>query len=647
MLDNLKLGYGGTQQEMYRLLTDAKKLDETFDAEFSLSAKGTLEAEFADIIEAIHIVQENMGITGATADEAASTISGSLAMTKAAWKNLLVGIADPEQDMGKLTENLITSIVKAAENIIPRAGEIVQGIGGAFSELAPMIGESFQEHITPLIGDALSQALDVVGIEISGEEITKKLNSAFSNVANDVGKGLSTVQQVISDNKEEISSLASEITELLGGIGTSAKEALSDVDWSAVFGGLLEVSGTVVGEANDIWAEFEKAGEKIKATFDGTDWGEVFSGLKEAAKEAIEGLGDIGAESVAAAGNIVADFTEALNVVVDSAQTDGSIANKITEFLKGQFTKGIDDLHLTADVIEAMFDDSVNIDGGEIIHQLLEKAFSSPSSITQSAGLVSAAGLISTEIVTAVKNAFNNPEVDQLAEDFSGRIKAALTGDPYPTPKLDFSPAIDAAKSAWASIVSMFSGGISVPVTYVVSEDKTTTPGQSTGRTTPRGNQILVRDESTITMASDSDVEKRKQAAINQANAEAANKKAAEAAAAEYAKNKANTSNTKKNAKGAILNRATIFGKVGETYQIGGEAGAEAVAPIETLQNYVSTAVAEVMAGQNAATAEAFAMSANAIVTRLETLADEIADAMGRTRISINGREFGRLVREV
>ena len=89
MLDNLKLGYGGTQQEMYRLLSRAKELDETFDAEFSLSAKGTLEAEFADIIEAIHIVQKDMGITGSTADEAASTISGSLSMTKAAWENLL------------------------------------------------------------------------------------------------------------------------------------------------------------------------------------------------------------------------------------------------------------------------------------------------------------------------------------------------------------------------------------------------------------------------------------------------------------------------------------------------------------------------------------------------------------------------------
>ena len=82
MLDNLKLGYGGTQQEMYRLMEDAKKLDSSFDAVFSIDKKGHLEADFNDIVQAIHIVQTEMGITGTTALEASTTISGNINMIK-------------------------------------------------------------------------------------------------------------------------------------------------------------------------------------------------------------------------------------------------------------------------------------------------------------------------------------------------------------------------------------------------------------------------------------------------------------------------------------------------------------------------------------------------------------------------------------
>jgi hypothetical protein len=107
------------------------------------------------------------------------------------------------------------------------------------------------------------------------------------------------------------------------------------------------------------------------------------------------------------------------------------------------------------------------------------------------------------------------------------------------------------------------------------------------------------------------------------------------------------TANAKANADGAILKRATLFGKVGNTYQIGGEAGPEAVAPIDTLQGYVKASVSEVMAGQNVASADAFAASATAIVDELRTMTDEIVSALNNTSITINNRTFGRLVREV
>ena len=98
MLDNLKLGYGGTASEMYRLLQDAANLNEEFasTAKFSMDSKGHLEANFADITEAIHIVQTEMGITGTTAKEASETISGSIASAKGAFDNFLNGTGSPE-----------------------------------------------------------------------------------------------------------------------------------------------------------------------------------------------------------------------------------------------------------------------------------------------------------------------------------------------------------------------------------------------------------------------------------------------------------------------------------------------------------------------------------------------------------------------
>ena len=84
---------------MYRLLSDAKEIDKTIDAVFSIDAKGHLTAGYADIVRAIHIVQTEMGITGTTAKEAGETIQGSFGMMKSAWQNLVTGMADPDQDL--------------------------------------------------------------------------------------------------------------------------------------------------------------------------------------------------------------------------------------------------------------------------------------------------------------------------------------------------------------------------------------------------------------------------------------------------------------------------------------------------------------------------------------------------------------------
>lgn len=149
MLDNLKLGYGGTKEEMLRLLADAEKLT---GIKYEIS-------NFSDIIEAIHAIQDEMGITGTTAKEAASTIEGSLNMTKAAWTNLLTGMADDNADFDVLVQNLVDSLSAFGDNILPRIKVALNGIGQLVSRLA----EELPKVINELLPVIMESAIEVLG----------------------------------------------------------------------------------------------------------------------------------------------------------------------------------------------------------------------------------------------------------------------------------------------------------------------------------------------------------------------------------------------------------------------------------------------------------------------------------------------------
>ncbi len=139
MLDNLKLGYGGTQQEMFRLLQDAKKIDSTFDAVFSIDERGHLKAGFADITRAIHIVQTEIGITGTTAEEASSTISGSFNSMKASWTDLMVGMTNPDADISTILANFLASVTTFGQNLVPAITTALKGIVGIIDGIASML----------------------------------------------------------------------------------------------------------------------------------------------------------------------------------------------------------------------------------------------------------------------------------------------------------------------------------------------------------------------------------------------------------------------------------------------------------------------------------------------------------------------------
>lgn len=142
MLDNLKLGYGGTGSEMERLITDAEKLDSSFKA--SRDANGDLTMSYADIVDAIHIVQTEMGITGTTAAEASTTIQGSIGSMKAAWQNWLTSLADSNGDVVATTTQLVDSATTVLGNIVPVVGQV-------FTNIAPIIAEKAPELISQLV----------------------------------------------------------------------------------------------------------------------------------------------------------------------------------------------------------------------------------------------------------------------------------------------------------------------------------------------------------------------------------------------------------------------------------------------------------------------------------------------------------------
>ena len=189
MLDNLKLGYGGTQQEMFRLLQDAAGLNEEFarTANFSIDNKGHLEAGYADIVQAIHIVQDEMGITGTTALEAEHTISGSIASMRSAWANLVTGLADENANFDELVQNFVDSALVAGDNLIPRIGQALTGVGQLIDGLAPVIAETLPEVVAK-VGPPLARAAWSI-VAALGQALVENAPALF-----DYGMGL--IQQL-------------------------------------------------------------------------------------------------------------------------------------------------------------------------------------------------------------------------------------------------------------------------------------------------------------------------------------------------------------------------------------------------------------------------------------------------------------------
>lgn len=153
MLDNLKLGYGGTKTEMERLLADAEAIS---GIHYDIDS-------YADVVSAIHVIQEEMDIAGTTAKEADATISGSISSLQSAIQNLIVGFGDADADMEMLCENMVDAfqtvvknITPVIENIVKALPTVVEALIQAIADLLPTLLETVTELFSQVLTTLLS-----------------------------------------------------------------------------------------------------------------------------------------------------------------------------------------------------------------------------------------------------------------------------------------------------------------------------------------------------------------------------------------------------------------------------------------------------------------------------------------------------------
>ena len=227
MLDNLKLGYGGTKEEMQRLLADAEKLS---GIKYDISS-------FDDIVQAIHVVQTEMGITGTTAKEAATTIQGSVASMKGAWQNLLTGMADENQNLDLLFKQFVDSVVVVGDNLIPRIQALLPRIVTGISQLASSLSAQLPAIMESVLPSLITGAVNIVAALIRQlpaliKSIIKSITTTLKTYGSEIQKSGSDMLQKlitgITNNLPKIIEKAAQIvTKLVSGLANNLPKIIA------------------------------------------------------------------------------------------------------------------------------------------------------------------------------------------------------------------------------------------------------------------------------------------------------------------------------------------------------------------------------------------------------------------------------------
>jgi len=319
MLDNLKLGYGGTKSEMERLLEDAEKLS---GVDYNID-------NLADVYEAVHLIQQEMEITGTTANEAAGTIEGSMNQAKAAWDNWLTAIGTGE-GVQEATQNLIDSILTALENIIPAIGQIFMSIGtiiaDAFTEAFPELAEAIGGFVSKIqeIADGVYQRLQPVLEDLApiaqavGDVLYATICAAFDFLA----QAIQTVADILSwlwDNvlvpfAEWCQSTFGPIVEAVGGFFEQVGGVMTT--------SMEQANQAVIDSSSYMYGNLENDWRNLKMQADGT-WAYV----EDSVSTSVQGA-ESTVDSAAASINNSLQF-DGMNSAVDGAfgKVESTVSN--------------------------------------------------------------------------------------------------------------------------------------------------------------------------------------------------------------------------------------------------------------------------------------------------------------------------------
>lgn len=284
LLDNLKLGYGGTKTEMERLLKDAQKIS---------GVKYDID-NLNDVYQAIHVIQTELGITGTTAKEAASTISGSIASMKSAWENFTTGLADENANVEELTQNLINSVGVVAGNLMPVIGEVLKtigtmilnGIGSAFQSgyealdgWLNSLGASVQSWLNAKLAEFLGWASELKGsAQAAWNDFVSWLSGVKDQIVEPIRNARDKIRGFINDIKGFFSGLKLELPHIkLPHFSVSGKLSLNppsvpklSVSWyrKAMNNAMLLNSPTIFGMSGGNLLGAGEAGQEVVAGSD-------------------------------------------------------------------------------------------------------------------------------------------------------------------------------------------------------------------------------------------------------------------------------------------------------------------------------------------------------------------------------------------
>ncbi len=298
-LDNLNLGFGGTKEGMQSLIDKANELRKAQGETADL----TIDS-YADIVQAIHEVQKEMGIMDTTANEAASTIQGSLGMLKASWENLLTGLSNPNADLGSLFDNLVESAMTAFNNLRPVISQALQGVGKLVKQLAPVIGKELPGIMKSLLPDLISAATG----------LASALSDALPEILGALMDNLPAIASAVIEIASNIfDSLVQAIPELMSRVWTAVDSAISNSGFGEKWQSIKEHVAEAVEGIKENWDRLKEALQplidRVKEAWDNfIKWADE-SGILEGA---IDLLGVTINTVVAIIGGIAVAFEAAL-----------------------------------------------------------------------------------------------------------------------------------------------------------------------------------------------------------------------------------------------------------------------------------------------------------------------------------------------